>query len=65
MTDLSKLTPNAETVAALIEAEVAPWIEYADKLERVIELICGTSKDQLVKMHAEQGPRLVRPVARS
>lgn len=43
--------------------ELAEWIAYADKLERVIELICGASKDQLVKMHAEQGLRLVRPSA--
>jgi hypothetical protein len=43
------------------DAELAEWIAYADKLERVLELVCGESKDRLMKMHAEQGLRLVRP----
>ena len=37
------------------------WIAYADKLEAILELVCGQSKDQLIKLHAEQGLRLVRP----
>jgi len=41
--------------------ELEEWIAYANKLERILELICGQSKDQLIKMHAEQGLRLVRP----
>lgn len=41
--------------------ELEEWIAYADKLERILELISGQSKDQLIKMHAEQGLRLVRP----
>lgn len=61
MNDLSKLTPNEETVAALIEAELAPWISYADKLEAALKLACGQRSDILMRMHAEQGLRVVRP----
>lgn len=43
------------------DEELAAWIAYADKLERILELICGQSKDELVKIHAEQGLRLTRP----
>lgn len=42
--------------------ELAEWIAYANKLEQVLELICGNSKDQLVKIYAEQGLRIVRPM---
>ena len=38
------------------------WIAYADKLEAVLETVAGQSKDQLMKLHAEQGLRLVRPL---
>jgi hypothetical protein len=45
------------------DEEVAAWIAYADKLEAALELVCGQSRDELTKMHAEQGLRLrlVRP----
>lgn len=43
------------------DAEIAEWIAYADKLEKVIELIAGGSTDELKRLHAEQGLRLVRP----
>ncbi len=43
------------------DAEIAAWIAYADKLESVLEIVCGASKDELLKMHAAQGLRLVRP----
>jgi hypothetical protein len=43
------------------DAELAEWVAYADKLERVLELVCGQSKDQLIKIHAQEGLRLVRP----
>lgn len=46
-------------------AEVAEWIAYADRLERVLELVCGESKDRLMQAHAEQGLRLIRPLPRS
>lgn len=42
--------------------ELAEWIAYANKLEQVLELICGNSKDQLVKIYAEQGLRIIRPI---
>lgn len=43
--------------------ELAEWIAYADKLEAALELVAGQAKDQLTKLHAEQGLllRLVRP----
>lgn len=44
--------------------QLQEWIAYADKLERVLELVCGDSKDQLMKLHAEQGLRLARPSPR-
>jgi hypothetical protein len=47
-----------------LEEQLNEWIAYADKLERVLELVCGQSKDQLMKIHAEQGMRIVRPEAR-
>lgn len=39
------------------------WIAYADKLEAALEFAAGQSKDQLMKLHGEQGLRLrlVRP----
>lgn len=40
---------------------IGDWIAYADKLEAALELAAGQSKDQLTKLHAEQGLRLVRP----
>lgn len=43
------------------DAEVAEWIAYADKLEQFLELVCGQSKDWLMKAHAKQGLTLVRP----
>jgi hypothetical protein len=45
------------------EGLLQEWIAYADKLEHFLELVCGQSKDQLMKLHAEQGLRLrlVRP----
>src|SRR6202022_825296 len=39
------------------------WIAYADKLEQFLELVCGQSKDWLMKAHAKQGLHLVRPGA--
>jgi hypothetical protein len=44
-------------------AGIDEWIAYADKLEAALELACGQSKDRLMKFHAEQGLRLVRPTA--
>lgn len=41
--------------------EIDEWIAYADKLEHFLELVCGQSKDRLMRLHAEQGLRLVRP----
>lgn len=37
------------------------WIAYADKLEAALKLACGQTGDRLMRMHAEQGLRLVRP----
>lgn len=51
--------------AACYEGRIADWIAYADRLERVLELVCGESKDRLVQTHAEQGLRLVRPDGQS
>lgn len=45
------------------EQHVSEWIAYADKLEGVLELVCGESKDRLKQMHAEQGLQIVRPTA--
>lgn len=44
-----------------LEQQVADWMAYADKLEAALELAAGQSKDQLMKLHAEQGLRIVRP----
>lgn len=45
------------------DEEIAAWIAYANRLEAFLELVCGKSKDQLMKLHAEHGLelRLVRP----
>lgn len=47
--------------SACYAGQLERWIAYADQLETVLELVCGQSKDQLMKMHAEQGLRLIRP----
>jgi hypothetical protein len=44
--------------------EIYEWIAFADELERVLELICGQSKDRLMQLHAEQGLRIIRPLHR-
>lgn len=49
-------------VAPSGSASLADWITYADKLEAALKLVCGQSSDQLMRMHAEQGLRLVRPI---
>lgn len=46
---------------ARLENQVAEWIAYADKLEKVLEFVCGASKDRLQQMHAQAGLELVRP----
>lgn len=43
------------------DAEISDWIAYADKLEAALKLACGQRNDILMRMHAEQGLRLVRP----
>lgn len=43
------------------EASIEEWIAYADKLEAALQLACGQTSDGLMRMHAEQGLRIVRP----
>lgn len=43
------------------DAELAEWIAYADKLEAALKLATGQRSDILMRMHAEQGLRIVRP----
>lgn len=52
---------KCDTAAMIVEATSShrAWIAYADKLEDVLRTIMGTSKDTLMRMHAEQGLRLV------
>lgn len=47
--------------SACYAGQLERWIAYADQLEAVLELVCGQSKDQLMKIHAKQGLRLIRP----
>ncbi|WP_454627001.1 hypothetical protein [Bradyrhizobium cenepequi] len=44
------------------DEELAAWISYAEKLERALELICGTSKDKLIQLQAADALRLVKPI---
>lgn len=46
----------------VLVAQVAKWIAYADKLEKVIELVAGSSADELKRLHANKGLELVRPI---
>lgn len=43
------------------DAEIAIWIAYADKLEAALKLATGQRSDILMRMHAEEGLRIVRP----
>lgn len=45
------------------DARLDEWIAYADKLEVALKLACGQTTDSLMRMHAEQGLRIVRPDA--
>lgn len=70
-TVLANLSPNlqrkcrAEARAAIdvipIDTGLEDWINYANKLEAALKLACGQTSDRLMRMHAEQGLRIVRP----
>lgn len=41
--------------------DVQDWITYADRLEKVLEVVAGSSTDALKRSQAQEGLRLVRP----
>lgn len=45
------------------EAGTAEWIAYADKLEEILRKVADLSDDQLKRMQADEGLRIVRPAA--
>lgn len=58
------LTASQAEAARLREA-LDQWTEYSDKLESVLEFVAGQSADQLKRMHASEGLKLVRPALQS
>lgn len=58
---------RAEARAAIdaipVDSTTEEWINYADKLEAALKLACGQTSDALMRIHAEQGLRVVRPDA--
>lgn len=46
---------------AELEAELAEWVAYADKLEAALRLVGDLSDDQLKRMQAAEGLRIVKP----
>lgn len=53
-----QMDPNLYDEAA---NAIEEWIAYADKIEAALKLATGQRNDTLMRMHAEQGLRLVRP----
>jgi len=51
----------SEQRIAELEADIEGWIAYADKLEKILELVCAASRDKLQQIHAQTGLQLVRP----
>jgi len=51
---LKALAPSAQDGETVRE-----WIAYADKLEKVIALCAKSSVDNLTRLHAEDGLRVV------
>lgn len=51
------------SIEAPLRAEIDRWKAYADKLETSLRLVADLSDDQLKRMQAAEGLRIVRPAA--
>jgi hypothetical protein len=61
MTDLVMETVTTTAREEELEALVTQWIAYASKLEKVLRMVADLSDDQLKRMQAAEGLRIVKP----